>query len=185
MLFIFSKPTSYRSPGTASPPRTSPACATSSWTRRSARSASSARAASADLQRATSVRSHPAPSLSGRRRFLLPAFQETTPMNGESRASLAAMHGLPKYAWRLRQKRVSAQSPRYAIPDPEQAAVSPAVMKPIAAHPYRTVIGTLSKDESPIFLKNREIFSGRAKRRIRDRICPHSTTISALRRMGD
>jgi hypothetical protein len=34
---------------------------------------------------------------------------------------------------------------------PEQAAMSPAVTKPIAAHPYRTVIGTLSKDESRTF----------------------------------
>nr|WP_314084592.1 hypothetical protein [uncultured Shinella sp.] len=41
---------------------------------------------------------------------------------------------------------------------PERAAVSPAVRKPIAAHPYRTVIGTLIKDESRLFLKNSEIF---------------------------
>jgi hypothetical protein len=36
---------------------------------------------------------------------------------------------------------------------PEQAAMSPAVREQIAAHPYRTVIGTLSKDESRSFLK--------------------------------
>lgn len=61
---------------------------------------------------------------------------------------------------------------------PERAAVSPAVTKPIASHPYRTVIGTLSKDESRFFLKKSEKSFRARKRRIRNRICPHSTTIT-------
>jgi hypothetical protein len=54
------------------------------------------------------------------------------------------------------------------------------VSKPIAAHRYRTVIGTLSKDESRFFLKECEKSFAPARRRIRDRICPHPATIFSI-----
>lgn len=94
------------------------------------------------------VRSPKAPSLSGRRRFC--CFSEA--LNGESRASLAAMHGLPKYAWRRPTKTRRSPGTPVRKTFPEQAAMSPAVREPITAHRYRTVIGTLSKDESRSFL---------------------------------
>src|SRR5690606_26480160 len=62
------------------------------------------------------------------------------------------MHGLPKYAWRRPTKTRRSPGTPVRKTFPEQAAMSPAVREPITAHRYRTVIGTLSKDESRSFL---------------------------------
>jgi hypothetical protein len=63
---------------------------------------------------------------------------------------------------------------------PEQAAMSPAVLKQIAAHPYRTVIGTLSKDESRSFFEKfpKKFFIDAIGGPLPDRIWPRRRLIS-------
>ncbi|MFT4159966.1 hypothetical protein [Shinella sp.] len=96
------------------------------------------------------VRPHPAPPSPEGGVFLLPS-------NGESRAS--------RKDARLAKIRMAASTKTHRSPGtpvrktfPEQAAVSPAVTTPIAAHRYRTVIGTLSNGESRTFSGDFEKF---------------------------
>lgn len=79
-------------------------------------------------------------------------------LNGESRASLSVIHGLPKYAWRLPTKTRRGPVTPVRNTFPERAAVSPAVTKPIPAYRYRTVIETLSKGELRFFRKTPKYF---------------------------